>query len=71
MKAQAHLPVHTALELCLGGIFFFFHCAYSNRPQKPYGLLGTGGRTGEGMKAQAHLPVHTVPQLWLGEILFF
>ena len=60
MKAQAHFPVHTAPG---GYVFFFFRGAW--RPQKPYGLLGTGKEWGkEGMRAQTHLPLHTVPELW-------
>ena len=35
MRDQARLPVYTARELCV-----VFHGAL--RPQKPYGLLGTG-----------------------------
>ena len=38
----------------------FFHSAL--RPQKPYGLTGTGEEW-HGMRAQAHLPVHTAPEL--------
>ena len=38
----------------------FFHSAL--RPQKPYGLIGTGEEW-HGMRAQTHLPVHTAPEL--------
>ena len=37
MGTQAHLPVHTDLELCLGGIFFFFFMLlYVNRNRMAY-----------------------------------
>lgn len=38
---------------------FFFHVAF--RPQKQYGLLGTGGTMGQPTTA---LLVHTAPELW-------
>ena len=34
--------------------------SFALRPQKPFGLLGTGD---EGMRTQAHLLVHTAPEL--------
>ena len=41
----------------------FFFCS-ALRPQKPYGLQGTGEeKDGEGMRAQVHLPVHTALEL--------
>ena len=58
MRAQAHLPVHTAPEPCPATLRF----SVALRPQKPYGLLGMEEDWVQETRAQAHLPVHTAPE---------
>ena len=40
---------------------YFFHDAL--RPLGTVGLIGDGGRMGQGKRTQAHLPVHTTPEI--------
>ena len=51
---------HWALVVCDSeSSSFMVRYVHRNR----YGLLGTGGRMGQGMRVQAHLPLHTSPEL--------
>ena len=57
VRAQTHLPVHTASwALLLSGCF--------TSVTETVWLIGDWGRVGQGARAQVHLPVHTAPELF-------
>ena len=57
MRVQAHLPLHTAPELCRLSSSFL-----RGALQKRMAYQGRGEGLW-GMRPQAHLPVHTAPEL--------
>ena len=65
MTAQPRLPVHTASELRLGGIFFLFLAV---SPPRKLWFIRDGGRAGEEMRAYALLPAHTAHELCHGTV---
>ena len=59
MSAQAHLPVHTAPELCRWALLLS-RCFTAT---KNVWLIRDWGRVRERLRAQAIFPVHTAPRL--------